>query len=69
MAIQIIGTRGGEQVIVTIDGANTTIETQGFQGRACQSATAGLELALGLKRTDEPTAEMWDPLAAHQVKQ
>ena len=68
--IEIIGTNSkGEQVIVQVDGDKTTIKTQGFKGRSCQSATAGLELALGVKTSDTPTQEMFQQPTAQTVKQ
>ena len=35
------------------------IETRGFQGQACRNADAFLRSALGLVRSDQPTAEMY----------
>ena len=35
------------------------IETRGYQGAACRSADAHLRAALGLVRSDQPTAEMY----------
>ncbi len=35
----------------------TTIQTQGFVGAACQQATKSLEAALGLKQSETLTAE------------
>mgnify|MGYP001617190054 CR=1 FL=1 len=70
MPISIVGSNGkGEQVVVEIDGTKTTIKTAGFQGRSCQNATAALELALGTKTTDTPTAEMFSTAAAQKVGQ
>lgn len=56
-----------KQVIVTIDEhGETQIETQGFQGRECQQATADLERALGLKTSEQLTSEMFQPAAIGQ---
>jgi len=35
------------------------IETRGYQGAACRNADAHLRAALGLVRSDQPTAEMY----------
>ncbi len=35
------------------------IETRGFQGTACRNADAFLRSALGLVRSDQPTAEAY----------
>ena len=35
------------------------IETRGYQGTACRNADAHLRAALGLVRSDQPTAEMY----------
>ena len=35
------------------------IETRGYQGAACRNADAPLRAALGLVRSDQPTAEMY----------
>ena len=60
MPISIIGLNGkGEQITIELDGEKSAIRTTGFSGRGCQSATAALELALGKKTTDTPTAEMF----------
>ena len=34
------------------------VETSGYAGESCREATAKLEQRLGVKLTDEPTAEM-----------
>ena len=47
-----------KEIIVTFDDGQTTIETRGFKGKACQIATAGLEADLGIKTDDVPTDEM-----------
>lgn len=49
-----------KEVVITIDDhGKTTIATRGFHGRECQSATADLERALGVKSADTPTPEMF----------
>lgn len=58
MPIQVVATKGGQQVVVTLDGTKTTVETKGFAGRACLDATVALEQALGVKTADTPTPEM-----------
>ena len=35
------------------------IETRGYQGAACRNADAPLRAALGLVRSDQPTADMY----------
>ena len=44
---------------ITVDIANgqATVETRGFQGKACLDATAELEKAMGLKTSDRKTPE------------
>ena len=60
MAITIIGTDShGRQIIVTLDGGKTTVQTEGYQGTSCQAATASLEAALGKVESDTPTGEMY----------
>ena len=60
MPINIVGTNWkGEQIVIELDGEKSAITTRGFSGRTCQAATAALELALGTKTTDTPTAEMF----------
>jgi hypothetical protein len=47
-----------ETVIITIDGdGNPTVETKGFTGPACQTATKALEKALGKVESEKLTDE------------
>ena len=48
------------RVEVTVSPAGEIrIETRGYQGAACRNADAHLRAALGLVRSDQPTAEMY----------
>ena len=48
------------RIEVTISPAGEIrIETRGYQGAACRNADAHLRAALGLVRSDQPTAEMY----------
>ena len=50
----------GPRFVVTVSPAGEIrIETRGFQGTACRNADAFLRSALGLVRSDQPTAEMY----------
>ena len=50
----------GPRIEVTVSPAGEVrIETRGFQGTACRNADAFLRSALGLVRSDQPTAEMY----------
>ncbi len=50
----------GPRIEVTVSPAGEVrIETRGYQGAACRSADAHLRAALGLVRSDQPTAEMY----------
>ncbi len=44
------------EVLISPTG-ETTIQTRGFIGTACQQATKALEAALGLKQSETMTAE------------
>ncbi len=45
------------------------IETRGYQGAACRSADAHLRAALGLVRSDQPTAEMYAAVVVSATEQ
>jgi hypothetical protein len=48
------------RIEVTVSPAGEVrIETRGFQGTACRNADAHLRAALGLVRSDQPTADMY----------
>lgn len=47
----------GKEIVVTIQDGKATVATKGFQGKACQDATAELEKAMGLKTSDTKTPE------------
>jgi hypothetical protein len=48
------------RIEVTVSPAGEVrIETRGFQGTACRNADAFLRSALGLVRSDQPTAEAY----------
>jgi hypothetical protein len=49
-----------KKIIVTIapDGA-TSVETQGFKGKACQDATRQIEQALGAVVSEKKTSEFY----------
>ncbi len=50
----------GPRIEVTVSPAGEIrIETRGFQGQACRNADAFLRSALGLVRSDQPTAEAY----------
>ncbi|MEX2171774.1 MAG: DUF2997 domain-containing protein [Pirellulales bacterium] len=51
------------EVMVTASG-ETRIETKGFTGSECRDASSQLEQALGIARSDQPTAEMYAELTA-----
>ena len=51
------------EIIVSFDNGKVEIETKGFVGSDCLKATAALEKALGVKTSDDKTAEF------HTVKQ
>lgn len=46
------------ELVVATDG-KVTIQTKGFTGPACKSATEALEKALGLKQSERLTAEFY----------
>ena len=43
--------------LVVSPSGETKLETKGYSGDACRHASAFLETALGLKQSDQPTAE------------
>lgn len=45
------------EITVTIEGGKALVETKGFQGKACQDATAELEKAMGITVQDVKTPE------------
>ena len=50
----------GPRIEVTVSPAGEIrIETRGYQGAACRNADAFLRSALGLVRSDQPTAEAY----------
>lgn len=70
MPTRVIATRGGQQIVIELDGPKSTVTTRGFVGSECQLATAAVEAALGTKTADQPTAEMYQPQrAGHGLKQ
>ena len=46
----------------------TTVQTKGFTGSSCQAASRFIELSLGEKLKEQPTADMYLP-AANGVQQ
>ena len=44
------------ELVVSPQG-KTTLETKGFAGESCRQASLFLEAALGVRATDQPTAE------------
>lgn len=44
-------------IIITFDGEDVQITTEGFSGKACKAATAELERELGTVTSDRTTAE------------
>lgn len=57
MAILIYAERDGQTVRVRLDGTKVTVETEGFVGASCADATAALEKALGVTKTDTAKPE------------
>ena len=56
------------EVVVSPRG-ETTIQTRGFAGAECQQATQAMEKALGVKVSDQPTAEFYSTSALqHEVR-
>jgi hypothetical protein len=57
-----------KRIILTVakDGS-TKLETQGYSGSSCQSASADLEKALGLRQSEKLTAEYFNQQATIQV--
>jgi len=56
------------EIIVAPDG-KTSVETRGFQGDGCRSASGALERALGLKKSDAPTAEYFQQSHSDHVQE
>jgi hypothetical protein len=54
--IEIIVSRQGE----------TRLETKGFAGASCQDASRFIEIALGEKSSDQPTAERYQVSAGQE---
>jgi len=48
------------EIVVSPTG-ETKLETRGFAGSECRQASAFLEQTLGVKSSDRPTAEMYQP--------
>ena len=46
------------EVIIDAEGG-VSLQTKGFNGQGCKSASEALEKALGAKTADKPTAEMY----------
>lgn len=53
------------EVTVSTDG-KVTVQTKGFAGAACKTASASLEHALGLKVSEKQTAEFYSQQHQHQ---
>ena len=53
------------EIIVDAKGA-VVVQTKGFAGPSCKDASRFLELALGEKVADQPTAELYQSQAAEQ---
>lgn len=51
---------------VRVKGGKFTVETTGYAGESCREATAKLEERIGVKVTDEPTAEMYQEDVSHE---
>lgn len=54
------------QITVTIENGAATVETKGYQGKACVNATAELEKAMGATTADRKTPE-YEGRTQHQV--
>jgi hypothetical protein len=55
-----------KKIRVIVKNGTFKVETTGYTGTNCHDATARLEERLGLKLTDEPTAEMYEQEADHE---
>jgi hypothetical protein len=57
-----------QQILITFSGGKATVETKGFTGSSCVTATAELEAALGITTGDERKPEFYQraPVAATQ---
>ncbi|QDU28682.1 hypothetical protein ETAA8_37850 [Anatilimnocola aggregata] len=53
------------EVIVAPDG-KVTVQTKGFAGTGCKAASEALEKALGLKQSEQLTAEFFSQPITHQ---
>ena len=53
------------EVIVATDG-KVTVQTKGFAGTACKAASESLEKALGLKQSEQLTAEFYSQQTQQQ---
>lgn len=52
---------------ITIDTkGEISVQTKGFSGASCKEASKALEEALGIVRSDTPTAEMYQTAATPQ---
>ena len=52
---------------ITVDAKGAVVaETKGFTGPSCKDASRFLELALGEKVADQPTAELYQTQAVEQ---
>jgi hypothetical protein len=59
-----------KQIIVTVDKeGNVALETKGFAGQGCKSASKALEEALGERKSDKPTAEMYSADTSNKLVQ
>jgi hypothetical protein len=57
------------EIIVSPNGV-THLETKGFSGSSCQAASQLLEQALGLKESEQLTAEFYQPeVARNSIQQ
>jgi hypothetical protein len=56
------------EIIVSPKG-ETKLETKGFAGDSCRQASAFLELALGVKQLDQPSAEAFTATDHSMVRQ
>lgn len=54
-------------VLVTPDG-QTSVETKGFKGPACQEASRFLELALGQRQSEQLTSEFHQTVSTEQQR-
>ena len=54
------------QIIIDPQG-EIQLQTQGFSGQSCREASKPLEQALGLVRSDQPTAELYQQSAVQEA--